>query len=59
MNWLSELDKLLGGDGTAFQKEGERESGGVGENSPPLPVSPSPPLHRGTRDLLITSPLPR
>jgi len=50
-SWLSGLDRLLGGDGTAFQRQAEGET--TRERETPAPQSAaSAPLHTGTRDLV-------
>ena len=45
------LDRLLGGDGTAFSK-GAEERSSKGGNSPSQTPGSSAPLHTGTRDLV-------
>ncbi len=50
-NWLSGLDRVLGGDGTSFSK-GAEERSSKGENPPSQPPGSSAPLHTGARDLV-------
>ncbi len=50
-NWLSGLDRLLGGDGNTFSK-GAEEQKSKGESSAPPHSNVSAPLHTGARDLV-------
>ncbi len=50
-NWLSGLDRVLGGDGTSFSK-GAEERSSKGENPPSQTPGSSTPLHTGARDLV-------